>query len=235
VHKWRRALEAVGAKFQEETEASGPGARLRQRAMTRATTDRADRLRRSLKRLGYDLVDAERRGRFHIMREGAKVNETADLFGLDLAGVEAWIRTTRRRSAKNTRRGCRSHNAGNTAMFDTSTDLDLVPRPPRLPPRSKGVTYHYTPTRGDMAHGAQRLRPQYSTRNRSDYWRRQPLSLICRVQTTGGRTNREFNVAYDRGDDRAFNQGLFVHCCGERRRRGGASYHAYPEYRESRA
>jgi hypothetical protein len=57
--------------------------------MTPATSDRADRLRRSLRRLGYDLVDAERRGRFQIRREGSKVDETV---GLDLAGVEAWIR-----------------------------------------------------------------------------------------------------------------------------------------------
>ena len=57
--------------------------------MTRATSDRANRLRRSLRRLGYDLVDAERKGRFQIRREGSKVNETAVL---DLAGVEQWIR-----------------------------------------------------------------------------------------------------------------------------------------------
>jgi hypothetical protein len=60
--------------------------------MTAASSDRADRLRRSLKRLGYDLIDAERRGIFYIRREGSKVNETSDLFGLDLAGIEAWIR-----------------------------------------------------------------------------------------------------------------------------------------------
>jgi hypothetical protein len=54
--------------------------------------DRADRLRRSLRRLGFDLKAAERRGTFYIRKEGSKVNETADLFGLDLAGVEAWIR-----------------------------------------------------------------------------------------------------------------------------------------------
>jgi hypothetical protein len=45
-----------------------------------ATSDREARLRRSL------------RGHFHICREGSKVNEAPDLFGLDLAGVEAWIR-----------------------------------------------------------------------------------------------------------------------------------------------
>jgi hypothetical protein len=56
------------------------------------TSDRADRLRRSLRRLGYDLKDGERRGRFNITREGAKVSEGGDLFGLDLAGVERWIR-----------------------------------------------------------------------------------------------------------------------------------------------
>lgn len=55
--------------------------------MTPATTDRADRLPRSLRRLGYDLVDAERQCRFHITREGSKQDETA---GLDLAGVERW-------------------------------------------------------------------------------------------------------------------------------------------------
>jgi hypothetical protein len=48
-----------------------------------------DRLRRSLRRPGFDLVDAERRGRFQIRREGSKVDETV---GLDLAGVERWIR-----------------------------------------------------------------------------------------------------------------------------------------------
>jgi hypothetical protein len=55
-------------------------------------TDRASRLRRFLTRLGYDLVDAEGRGHFYIRRNGSKVNETADLFGLDLTGVEQWIR-----------------------------------------------------------------------------------------------------------------------------------------------
>ena len=57
-----------------------------------ATDPRESRLRRSLKRLGYDLVDAEGRGHFYIRKEGSKVNETADLVGLDLAGVEAWRR-----------------------------------------------------------------------------------------------------------------------------------------------
>jgi hypothetical protein len=60
--------------------------------MGRVTTDRATRLRRPLKRMGFDLVEAEHRGHWHIRREGSKVNETADLFGLDLAGVEQWIR-----------------------------------------------------------------------------------------------------------------------------------------------
>ncbi len=55
------------------------------------TADRESRLRRSLKRLGYDLVDADR-GQFYIRRNGSKVNETADLFGLDLAGIESWIK-----------------------------------------------------------------------------------------------------------------------------------------------
>lgn len=53
--------------------------------------NRKARLRRSLRRLGYDLVDAER-GTFHIRRQGSKINETTDLFGLDLTGVERWIR-----------------------------------------------------------------------------------------------------------------------------------------------
>jgi len=58
-----------------------------------ATADHEARLRRSLRRLGLDLVEADERGRhFHIRREGSKINETPDRFGLDLAGVEAWIR-----------------------------------------------------------------------------------------------------------------------------------------------
>jgi len=56
--------------------------------------DRESRLRRSLSRLGYDLVDAER-GNFYIRRKGSKVNETVDVFALDLAGVETWIRDRR--------------------------------------------------------------------------------------------------------------------------------------------
>jgi hypothetical protein len=60
--------------------------------MTPATSSRADRLRRSLRRLGYDLAEAGR-GRWYIRKEGSKASETPDLFGLDLAGVEAWIRT----------------------------------------------------------------------------------------------------------------------------------------------
>ena len=66
--------------------------------MTHATSDREDRLRRSLKRLGYDMVVADKRGwLFFIRREGSKVNETPDLFGLDLAGVEQWIRERAKR------------------------------------------------------------------------------------------------------------------------------------------
>ena len=64
--------------------------------MSRTVHATSDRLRRSLRRLGFDLVDAER-GHFHIRREGSKVNETPDLFGLDLAGVEAWIRERAKR------------------------------------------------------------------------------------------------------------------------------------------
>ena len=66
--------------------------------MTYATAAREDRLRRSLRRLGYDMVVADNRGwHFHIRREGSKVNETPDLFGLDLAGVEQWIRERAKR------------------------------------------------------------------------------------------------------------------------------------------
>jgi hypothetical protein len=55
--------------------------------------DRESRLRRSLRRLGYDLKAAERRGRFNITQDGSTVETTGDLFGgLDLAGVEQWIR-----------------------------------------------------------------------------------------------------------------------------------------------
>jgi len=32
VNKWRRALEAAGVEFQEETETSGPGVRLKKQA-----------------------------------------------------------------------------------------------------------------------------------------------------------------------------------------------------------
>jgi hypothetical protein len=46
-------------------------------AMMAGIADRGSRLRRSLKRLAYELVDAEA-GQFYIRREGSKVNETAD-------------------------------------------------------------------------------------------------------------------------------------------------------------
>jgi len=60
--------------------------------MISGATDRADRLRRSLRRLGYDLKAGERRGRFHITQDGSTVETSGDLFGLDLGGVEEWIR-----------------------------------------------------------------------------------------------------------------------------------------------
>ena len=50
--------------------------------------DRESRLRRSLRRLGYDLAEAGR-GRWYVRKEGSKANVSA---GMDLAGVEAWIR-----------------------------------------------------------------------------------------------------------------------------------------------
>lgn len=57
-------------------------------AMT-ATSDRAARLRRSLKRLGFDLKPAERRGRFYITQDGAEIEESRELFdGMDLASIE---------------------------------------------------------------------------------------------------------------------------------------------------
>jgi hypothetical protein len=65
--------------------------------MTSHAADHESRLRRSVRRLGYDLVEAAARGHFHIRREGTKVNETPDLFGLDLAGVETWIRERAKR------------------------------------------------------------------------------------------------------------------------------------------
>jgi hypothetical protein len=66
--------------------------------MTHATSDREARLRRSLRRQGYDLVEADTRRHFHIRREGSKANEeTPDIFGLDLAGVEQWIRERAKR------------------------------------------------------------------------------------------------------------------------------------------
>jgi hypothetical protein len=60
------------------------------------TSERESRLRRSLRRLGFEMVEAER-GAFYIRLEGCKVNETTDLFGLDLAGVEQWMRKQARR------------------------------------------------------------------------------------------------------------------------------------------
>lgn len=67
-------------------------------AQARWTDSREARLRRSLRRLGYDLAEADGRGRrFHIRLEGSKVNETPDLFGLDLAGVEQWIKQRAKR------------------------------------------------------------------------------------------------------------------------------------------
>jgi hypothetical protein len=48
--------------------------------------------------MGFDMKPAERRGHFHIRREGSKANEERpDLFGLDLAGVEQWIRERAKR------------------------------------------------------------------------------------------------------------------------------------------
>lgn len=66
--------------------------------MTHATSEREARLQRALRRMGFDMKPAERRGHFHIRREGSKVNEEMpDLFGLDLAGVEQWIRARAKR------------------------------------------------------------------------------------------------------------------------------------------
>jgi hypothetical protein len=56
------------------------------RCETRA--DRESRLCRSLNRVGYELVEADA-GQFYIRREGSKVNETCDLFGLCHAGVNS--------------------------------------------------------------------------------------------------------------------------------------------------
>ena len=51
-------------------------------------------LRRSVRRLGFELAEVER-GNFHIRRQGSKINETADQFGLDLAGVMGPLARTR--------------------------------------------------------------------------------------------------------------------------------------------
>jgi ribosomal protein L27 len=61
-----------------------------------AIDDRESRLRRSLKRLGYDLVEADA-GQFYIRHRGTRVHATSDLFGLSLDGVEAWIREQTKR------------------------------------------------------------------------------------------------------------------------------------------
>ena len=60
----------------------------------RATVnDRESRLRRSLRRLGYDLIDAE--AGFYIRHQGSRVHATNELFGLSLDQVETWIRDRR--------------------------------------------------------------------------------------------------------------------------------------------
>ena len=56
--------------------------------------DRESRLRHSLKRLGYELVDADG-GQYYIRHQGSTVHATADLFGLSLDQVETWIRDRR--------------------------------------------------------------------------------------------------------------------------------------------
>ena len=56
--------------------------------------DREARLRRSLKRLGYELADADG-GQYYIRHKGSRVHTTSDLFGLSLDQVEAWIRDRR--------------------------------------------------------------------------------------------------------------------------------------------
>ena len=64
---------------------------------THATVnDREARLRRSLLRLGFQLIDAER-GNFHIRKQGRRAHATSDLFGLSLDGVEDWIKNEMRR------------------------------------------------------------------------------------------------------------------------------------------
>jgi nucleoside-triphosphatase THEP1 len=57
---------------------------------------RESRLRRSLRRLGYDLVDADA-GQSYILHQGSRVHATSDRFGLSLDGVEAWIREQAKR------------------------------------------------------------------------------------------------------------------------------------------
>ena len=49
--------------------------------------DRGARLRRSLKRLGFELVDADG-GQYYIRHQGRTVHATADLFGLSLDQVD---------------------------------------------------------------------------------------------------------------------------------------------------
>ena len=57
---------------------------------------REARLRRSLKRLGYELIDAGA-GQFYIKHKGSQVHATSDLFGLSLGDVEEWIKERAKR------------------------------------------------------------------------------------------------------------------------------------------
>jgi hypothetical protein len=59
--------------------------------MVAASNDREARLRRSLKRLGYELADAGD-GQFYINHQGRRIHATSDLFGLSLDDVEKWIK-----------------------------------------------------------------------------------------------------------------------------------------------
>jgi hypothetical protein len=62
--------------------------------MTETAKPREDRLRRSLKRLGYELVDLDvGEACYCIRRDGRRLHEAeSDLLGLSLGDVEKWIK-----------------------------------------------------------------------------------------------------------------------------------------------
>jgi hypothetical protein len=71
--------------------------------MTTTVNPREARLQRSLKRLGYELVDADE-GNFYIRCDGRRVHDAeSDLLGFSIDGVEAWIKQQAKRNGPGVR------------------------------------------------------------------------------------------------------------------------------------